>query len=117
LEDYFALDLSKIFYEIAITTSEFLRLMEELKDVEFNIYAIQTTARNLFTLRKKKFASKSDSIDFTMNDEKFIKYRRLFSKIKPIRYPYNIEEINSISIEETENLLREMLYSVNLTIA
>jgi predicted nucleotidyltransferase len=117
LEDFFALDLSKIFYEIAITTSEFLRLMKELKDVEFNIYAIQTTARNLFTLRRKKFASKSDSIDFTINDEKFIKYRSLLLKIKPIRYPYSVEEINSISIKETELLLHEMLYCVNLTIA
>ena len=117
LEDYLALDLSKIFCEIEITTSEFLRLMEELKEVEFNIYAIQTTARNLFTLRRNKFASKSDSIDFIMTDEKFIKYRSLLLKIKSIRYPYRVEEISSISIKETEILLREMLYCVNLTIA
>lgn len=109
LEEYFETNWTNILEEVISTTKEFERLKNELNNVEFNIYAIQTTTRNIYTRDKRNFTSKSHGIDYVIALGKYDAYKALLEDLKVLRYPYLIEEINRIDVNDTNQLLSELI--------
>lgn len=114
LEDYFSANWKKIKNEISKLLKNFIKLKDELKDIEFHIYAILTTARNIFTLREKGFTSKSRAIDYIMATGNFDDSMDLLRQLKVIRYPYRKEELETLRFEDLDEILTELLQELHL---
>lgn len=90
------------------TPIEFTQLSERLRDYDFDIYAIQTSARNIHTLLNRNFTTKTDAIDNLQKMEEFKKYKRQLEIIKRIRYPYNKNEFREIERKDLNGILKTM---------
>lgn len=107
LDQVMKINWDEIKTEIRNATYSFLKQSQEIMDLNFNIHAIQCLARNIYTMEKLEFTTKSQAIENFIKHNDFI-YKKELEFIKSIRYPYdNISE--AITFDSTYQVLKSML--------
>jgi len=121
LSDYYSLknkvDIHTVFikndeeisHEIDRLTKEIDKLSNTLKDMEFNIYGIQTLARCIYTKCYGGFASKSEAVSNLLSKDEFKEYTDVLCIVKSIRYPYKTEELKTLNLDETTKILSKLI--------
>lgn len=115
LKCYFNTDWERINKEIISTIKDLEKQRHNIRDTSFLIYAIQTSARNIYTLKKRGFATKSQAIDYVIQSIKILQDQEILLKIKQLRYPYSKEELDMFQVDELDEILTKLLDILNIS--
>ncbi|MBN2794650.1 MAG: nucleotidyltransferase domain-containing protein [Clostridia bacterium] len=109
LESFFATKWAEIYSEIDQLTQRFFTQKKEITDLDFIVYAIQTTTRSIYTIREKAFTSKTNAINYVLKLNLSDSNKLILEKLKTLRYPLQEQEKVVLEQFDLDNLLDELL--------
>ncbi len=112
LDEIFKFTWEEVEDELKMQSKSNLSMIDEYDDYGFKVYAIYVSARSLYTIEKKDFISKGESLKWILEKGKYHKYQELIEECSKLRNPLTQDEINKINKDKFRNI-KEFLIEID----